>query len=228
MPHVHSPVYMLESPKSDPSAPIQSGPRRRWMVRLFAAIMAGGLLLDNLPYEWTWAAGPKHAVTTVYQQLGLSQDGWGMFAPDPELDNGSIGAVVTLDDGRELMWFSPAWGEVGSGDKFRRFRYINYFNRLRLPENRPAAEDLADYLARTVPPTAGESPVLETDYLPPMISVDGEDDSDADATKPAARHVELFVNSMQMAVEKHTPLPPHDEATWLISSRSLVSRRYEP
>lgn len=219
---------MLESPKPDVSAPIQLGPRRRWIVRLFAAIMAAGLLVDNLPYEWTWATVPKHAVITIYQQLGLSQDGWGMFAPDPELDNGSIGAVVTLTDGREIMWFSPAWGEVGAGDKFRRFRYINYFNRLRLPENRPAAEDLADYLAKTVPALAGESPVLEIAYLPPMVPAGGADGANAEATSPTTRHVELFVNSMQMAVEKHTPLPPHDEATWLISSRSLVSRRYEP
>jgi len=71
-----------------------------------------------------------------------------MFAPDPVLNNGWFTAEIQSTDGTTSQWNSPFWIEKGSAEKFLRFRYLNYFNRLPSPWFEQAREDFTDYLAR--------------------------------------------------------------------------------
>lgn len=71
-----------------------------------------------------------------------------MFAPDPVLNNGSFTAEIEHVDGTRTQWNSPLWSQVDSREKFLRFRYLNYFNRLANVWGDEPREDLADYLAR--------------------------------------------------------------------------------
>lgn len=71
-----------------------------------------------------------------------------MFAPNPVLNNGWFTAEIERVDGTQTQWNSPLWSQVDIREKFLRFRYLNYFNRLASVWGDEARDDLADYLAR--------------------------------------------------------------------------------
>lgn len=122
---------------------------KRRAVRLFALVAIFVIVLDTLPRNWDWLTSPKRSVSSVLNRIGLWQGEWPLFAPDPFINNGWFTADVRSGDGTVTQWNSPYWSEFGAWDKFVRFRHVDYFNRLTLRSNAPAADDFADYVART-------------------------------------------------------------------------------
>ena len=124
---------------------------RRRAVRWFVILLITVMFVDSAPQSWSWLRRPKRAVSVVLNRIGLWQGEWSMFAPDPVLNNGWFTAEIHSPDGTVSQWNSPYWITSNSGDKFLRFRYLNYFNRLPAPFYQPARNDFADYLARKSP-----------------------------------------------------------------------------
>ena len=145
---------------------------KRAAVRFFALLITFVAVLDVLPRSWTWLSVPKQHLTAWLNHTGLWQGEWPMFAPDPILNNGWFTADIRATDGTVTQWDSPYWFQRSSWDKFVRFRHMDFYNRLPLPANRPAADDFADYLARQASkPTA--SVKLYKNHLSIQMPPDG-------------------------------------------------------
>ncbi|HTN75379.1 MAG TPA: hypothetical protein VL096_09035 [Pirellulaceae bacterium] len=81
-------------------------------------------------------------------KLGLWQQGWSMFAPDPDSVNHHIRAIVRYYDGRVVNWDAPTWKDRSLWRKFTGARELEYFDSVEAEFNSPALPGLADYLAR--------------------------------------------------------------------------------
>jgi hypothetical protein len=139
------PSASTESQARAERAPTAFGRRA---VRCFVLLIIAVMLIDSAPQSWSWLGGPKRAVSVVLNRIGLWQGEWAMFAPDPVLNNGWFTADIQHTDGTASQLNSPYWIQSSSRDKFLRFRYLNYFNRLPAPYYQSARDDYADYLAR--------------------------------------------------------------------------------
>jgi hypothetical protein len=114
------------------------------------------IFLDVIPPTWSWFSQPKLWLSEVLNRVGLWQGQWSMFAPDPILNNASLSAGFEDRDGNTTSWESPDWKHVSTLEKFYRFRYLNFYNRIYLDQNARALKDFCDYLARN----ESESPVV--------------------------------------------------------------------
>jgi len=104
--------------------------------------------LDVIPPTWLWFSQPKLWLSNVLNRVGLWQGQWTMFAPDPILNNAVLSAEFEDEEGNTKYWDSPDWKHVGTLEKFYRFRYLNFYNRIHLDRNAPALKDFCDNLAR--------------------------------------------------------------------------------
>ncbi len=129
---------------------------RRRAARVMFCIAVAVILLDIIPPTWQWFSPPKLWLSNVLNRVGLWQGQWTMFAPDPILTNASLSAEFEDQDGNTTYWDSPDWKHVGTFEKFYRFRYMNFYNRVHLDGNTPAMKDFCDYIARN----ESKSPVV--------------------------------------------------------------------
>lgn len=129
-------------------------PRRRPFRRLLAvggfALFAGLALLETLPIS-SWL---RDRVDPVADQLGLSQDAWGMFAPDVDSQNTRLSAEIEYTDGERRQWRSPDWASMNLGERFITRRESEYLDAVFQSYNLAAWPPLADDLARRMRPEA--------------------------------------------------------------------------
>lgn len=121
--------------------------RRRCAARALVLVAAAAMVLPSAPTLSPWLAPSQQVLSWALDCIGLRQGTWSMFAPDPVLNNGWFTAEIQHVDGTQSQWNSPYWVEADSSDKFLRFRFLNYYNRLRASVHHGAGEDFADYLA---------------------------------------------------------------------------------
>lgn len=172
---------------------------RRPAVRIFFLVTVSMLSLDALPWGVLPTDRPKELLGELTNRLGLSQGQWMMFAPNPGVNNFWLSATVHDTTGRELeSWSSPYWPITSGWEKFYHFRYINFFNQINSVKNRVAAQDLADYLSRTLADSAGDS--AQGRVL-----------------------VELYSNDVQLIRPDEGNLPSPDEITWVSQTTHLAS-----
>ena len=169
---------------------------KRALIRGFALLAIAVIVLDTLPRNWGWLTGTKQAVSSVLNRVGLWQGEWPLFAPDPVVNNGWFTAEIRDPDGTVTRWNSPFWSEASAWDKFVGFRYIDYFNRLTLPSNFPAADDFADYLAREV-----GRPVASVRLYKNQVLLQMPDDG----SLPPREEIAWMFSSELVAVRKYQP-----------------------
>ncbi|MCA9133815.1 MAG: hypothetical protein KDA45_11700 [Planctomycetales bacterium] len=188
---------------------------RRQIVRCFALLILLVIAIDTSPDVHAWLRQAKVKMAPVVRRPGLWQGQWPLFAPNPVLNNAWISAEITSPDGELTFWNSPYWGDTGSWEKFYRFRYLNYYNRL--PSQNPLAiEEFADFLARTL-------------ISPTAHPVDFALDADA-TTAPSAPtwKMSLFRSKLNFTLPEDGSLPSRDEILWIASSKNLTVRAYRP
>jgi hypothetical protein len=186
------------SRKFEPNVlPRPTSPYRRWITGFFL-ILTGLMVADVIPSEHLPLPQFKRALTMLLSRVGLWQGQWSMFAPDPVINNAWLEADLRDREGRQTHWSSPYWAEVDAWGKFRRFREINYFNRLPLDQHRPALSDFADWLRRHAP--------------------DPE----------AIRRVEIQRRELTYLPGPPGTLPTRDNITWAFRTRFLMERSYQP
>ncbi len=118
-------------------------------IRIFFLIAVAVMALDITPPSFPGMSRPKRWLSAVLNRVGLWQGQWVMFSPDPFLNNAYLTAEIDDKDGNRTYWDSPDWKQASSSEKFYRFRYMNYYNRIYIKENLLATNDFADYLAHT-------------------------------------------------------------------------------
>lgn len=134
----------------------ESGCRRRRLARFIFCVATCVVILDVIPPDWPGFTRPKLLLSEILNRVGLWQGQWTMFAPDPVLTNASLSAEFEHADGKITYWVSPDWKRVGTFEKFYRFRYLNFFNRVHLDNNARALKDFADFISRN----ESKSPVV--------------------------------------------------------------------
>jgi len=130
-------------------------PYKKRYVRIFFVIVIAVMSLDVTPPSCPGMSRPKRWLSAFLNRVGLWQGQWVMFSPNPVLNNAYLTAEIDDKDGNRTYWDSPDWKHVSNWEKFYRFRDMNYYNRIYLPQNLLATNDFADYLART----SSKSPV---------------------------------------------------------------------
>jgi hypothetical protein len=135
-----------------------------------------------------------------------------MFAPDPGMSITRVSAEYSRVDGQTVAWDSPSWRTFSTAERFRRFREINYFDRLLKPQNVMAFGDFGSYLLR------GE----ETSG-PQTVRRLGETRESRSARSDALDFgtVQFFKQSRRLIPPDDGSFPTVDEATWMSSSEPI-------
>ncbi len=142
-------------------------------MRCFVVAIVGCMVLDTIPWAVLPSDRPKEWLKQITNRAGIWQGEWSLFTPSPSVDFHWLTADISRPDGSSEDWSSPYWQQCDAGQKFYRFREMNYFNRLSLNQYRIAAQDLADYLRRSQP-DEDASVVLFLNGLKMVDPPDGE------------------------------------------------------
>lgn len=164
---------------------------RVW-VRVFFLALVSIMFVDVFPWGKLSSKAPIQWVHKFVNAAGIWQGQWQMFAPKPSVNNYWMSAQITDSAGQSTDWTSPYWPTIGAWEKFYRFRYMNYYNRISTPLHRHCTPDFARYLAREAAAANGDSP---DDYF-----------------------VNLYANGLNMVDPVDRALPPPEEITWITFS----------
>jgi hypothetical protein len=112
-----------------------------------ALLLLAMLLQDGLPGDSAARAALRRVCAPLLYPLGLWQNDWRLFAPDPDRVNARIEARVTLSDGRIARVTSPDWRHLAWTDAALQGRLAKWWDYLRRDEYRPLFPALARYMA---------------------------------------------------------------------------------
>lgn len=143
---------MLSERKHDGRSP-RAG--RAW-VRAFFISLVAVLIADVFPWGKLSSTAPICWVYKFVNAAGIWQGQWQMFAPKPTVNDYWLTAQITDSAGDSSDWTSPYWPTTGTWEKFYRFRYMNYYNRISTPLHRHCTPDFANYLAYEAAATRGD------------------------------------------------------------------------
>ena len=123
--------------------------RKKWFINLFLVLLIPSLILDAFP-----AVGPYKNLILRYQwklrpvlfTLGIWQQNWELFAPDPIDERIRLTAILDYPDGSVALWHSPKWHNMGLLKKKRLFRIQEYIDAIR--DEQAMWPHLCKYLAR--------------------------------------------------------------------------------
>jgi hypothetical protein len=122
--------------------------RRAAVNGLIAAVLLL-VLIDAAPQS---PLALRLAIQPVVQRIGINQEVWGMFTPNPDSINIRWQVEVTYADGKTAEWRTPEWRKQSLWQRFIRQRHQEYCDMLITQDAAPAYEDAARYFARTLRP----------------------------------------------------------------------------
>ncbi len=150
-PPVSSPAAtQAEAPSRDLEC-VTGGVRKSWLQNVLIGLFLLLMLIQAVP-----AVPPRIAgiVRPMALWVGVEQDQWQMFAPNPDRRNHRISARVVYSDGTSREWRPPAWREQSRWERFLTHRLSKYCENIYNPgfvAARPtAAKWIAAELARDV------------------------------------------------------------------------------
>ena len=114
------------------------------LLGLFISLIA----LDSVPNLFSLFTYPKKVLDPLFDVTGLWQSSWQLFAPDADKVNTRVTAVIAFSNGATAEWSSPDWTKLGSKERFLRFREGEFYDNIRMDENKGAWESFADHLTR--------------------------------------------------------------------------------
>lgn len=153
------------------------------VVLAFMLALMLGQSVPGLPAAVSWRAH------WLGNKLGAWQDGWSMFAPDPDSMNHHIRAVIRYADGRTVTWDAPRWSERSLWRKFTGARELEYFDAVEASFNEPALDGLADYLARIH--RDNPEPVGRPKHVEIWMDIYNHNHPDKDGWKPVNEPIPL-------------------------------------
>lgn len=122
-------------------------PRRRRTIRAIFVVVAIFMAADAVPEGTGLGERWREPLVAATRQLGVHSGPWMMFCPIPSADNAMLVVDVEGKAGRRI-WESPDWRDLGTIQKWRSFRMINYVNRIVMAGASSPAEDLAAFHAQ--------------------------------------------------------------------------------
>lgn len=200
---------------------------RRGAIRIFITVALVMMAIDTCPSEWPGARKLKSWVSPVLNLLGLWQGEWPLFAPNPVINNAWLTAEFYEAQNENSgqfqtpikTWNSPFWFKHGPGEKFYRFRHVNYFNRLPY-SHLQKIEDFGDYITRKHFGT-NYHPTLQVQDKGSVTNLSVDQKSNAIVLK-------LFGNRLNIAMPDDGTLPTREEIVWVSVGENLLIRAYQP
>jgi hypothetical protein len=132
-------------------------PIPRWRLYCINAGIAVVLLLVFLDAMPQSPVALRLRIQPLVQRLGIHQEVWGMFTPNPDSLNIRWQAEITYRDGKMARWSTPQWRSLPVGVRFLGQRRQEYCDMLVTQEAMPAWEDAARFLARSLRPELADA-----------------------------------------------------------------------
>ena len=181
--------------------PSEPRPQGLWVGRILFPILAILFIVDVLPWTWTAVKPVKKVVNSLTSPAGIWQNEWALFAPNPVVANSWITADVQLPDGSLEQWQNTYWADASAWERFANFRMLNYTNRVQIPSNYAAADDLAESIARQ----------YATD-----LGLDIKE-----GLKDTGITVTVYSNGASLVMPEDGSLPTEEEQTWVAFSNVI-------
>lgn len=153
---------------------------KRQVTNLFILSIITLFTIDVLPFD---SLDPTRSLIDPFMDLGLWQGPYYLFCPDVDKENIRLTAKIigVQNQGHNntsavhQTWFSPNWTEMGSLQKKRLFRQMQYYDNVRRDQYQPLWIPLAEYLIRTINPNATKVLLFRhwTDVNPPPQRMEG-------------------------------------------------------
>ena len=121
---------------------------KRQLTNGFLACFLVLILIDGLPSTSLFHGRLKRVVDPLLDASGLWQQSWQLFAPEVDKMNVRMSATFRYVDGEERAWQSPDWPDMGSLEKFVRFREMEFVDAVRQDANAGAWASYARFLER--------------------------------------------------------------------------------
>ncbi len=118
-------------------------------------LLVGVMAIDALPSCHLAHQRAQVRLDPLLDQTGLWQGNWNLFAPDVDKLNACLLAEFYSSDGRTYRWQSPDPAKMGPVEKFRYFRWLEYYDSVRNDNNAAAWPALLTWLVglpEVVPP----------------------------------------------------------------------------
>ena len=106
------------------------------------------MLVEALPVTTAVHRNLDQGIDPFVDATGLWQFPWELFAPEVKKVRVRISAEFTYADGATMTWKSPDWKKRSVANKFRRFREMNFYERLRKSDNAEAWPAYCRFLAQ--------------------------------------------------------------------------------
>lgn len=114
-----------------------------WCRNTMIVLLLGIMVLLGVPGIPDWL---RNKVFPVGKALGLWQNTWTMFGPEPDSENNSLSARIRYRDGTVSDWTSPDWRTQSLTERALTHRLSKYLELIRSPDNVMAWPAFADYV----------------------------------------------------------------------------------
>jgi hypothetical protein len=125
---------------------------------LFIAALLLAAAIDGLPSLGLFHERARALVQPGLALLGIDQGSWTIFTPRVDRENHDLRCEIEYDTGDVVRWQSADWRKLSAWEKLRRFREMEYGERLYGESNRAVRRAFAHFLARELAPAAGARP----------------------------------------------------------------------
>lgn len=116
-----------------------------WGRNTVIACLLGLILIDALPIIPPQVRG---VFASIVGRMGIWQNHWQLFAPEPMSKNYRFSARLKFADGSATEWHAPDWREQSRWQRFLNYRLSMYMDQVREPQYEPARPALAEYVRR--------------------------------------------------------------------------------
>ncbi|GBF81410.1 hypothetical protein [Aphanothece sacrum] len=123
---------------------------QRFVLNTFIAFILFLILIDGLPETSLLHGRLKQMIDPIVDAMGIWQGSWQLFAPNVDKINSRIIAKITFSDLTQGKWSSPDWTQMSIWERFIKFRYMEYYDGVRLQTYQKTWPHLAEYLAKNI------------------------------------------------------------------------------
>lgn len=129
-------------------------PLKRRLTNIFIVAFLALTFIDTYPGPGAPWQRLQDTVDPLLDVTGLWQGRWGLFAPEVDRNNHHIEVIATFSDGEQTVWRSPDWQELSCLQAFLNIREMEYYERIRYPDNFAAWPAFAKFARRElIPPS---------------------------------------------------------------------------
>ncbi len=122
---------------------------RLYAINTFIAAIVAAVVIDTLPQT---PLAVHRLLGPWLVRLGIRQDVWNLFAPEPDRVNTHLKAEITYRDGERREWHGPEWSKTTAWQKWVRHRDVEWYDHAGLRSGAASWESWCRYIARTERP----------------------------------------------------------------------------